>query len=438
MLPTIDEKRGAMIAEPNTNCYWWDEAPPCQAPSAPWQTDSDIVVIGCGFAGLSAALTLARAGRDVVILEKGLIGEGASTRNGGITSGNIRLSEEQLTKRFGAARAQAFTDESVAARADLAQFISDNHIDCDYQPSGRLVGLLASFSADKLKRQCDDFEQRYGISAKLLSKGEMTDYTSSSAYHGGIYRPDIGGIHPAKLLQEMARLALGAGVKIYSETPVLRIDKLKTSFVLHTDNGTITAQHLISATNAYTDHAQPWLKRRLVPVISEIIATEKLGTNRVRALMPKLTMFGESKQLGYYYRPSPDGERILLGGRRMHKDDQTAKQRLQEGLSSIFPELTDVKIDAYWRGFVAFPFDQLPKLSVHDGIIYPCGFCGSGTVWARWLGQKAALTILGDKAGSVFDNLPMKTLPFYSGEPWFLPLAMYYYSMRDKLSVSTK
>ncbi|MDC0564064.1 hypothetical protein OAP51_04640, partial [Alphaproteobacteria bacterium] len=88
--------------------------------------------------------------------------------------------------------------------------------------------------------------------------------------------------------------------------------------------------------------------------------------------------------------------------------------------------------------FVAFPFDQLPKLAVHDGIIYPAGFCGSGTVWARWLGQKAAMIILGKESETVFANLAMNTLPLYTGDPWFLPFAMTYYRLRDRFSVSTK
>ena len=282
------------------------------------------------------------------------------------------------------------------------------------------------------------FEARYGIRPRFIDKAELSDYTGSAGYDGGIFRPDIGGIHPAKLLQEMARLALAAGVRIFSETPVLMIKRHATTFSLKTDKGVLSADHVISATNAYTDKAQPWLKRRLVPVISEMIATEKLGANQVRALMPKLSMFGESKQLGYYYRPSPDGERILLGGRRMHKDNEQAKQRLHDGLCTIFPELRDAKIEAHWPGFVAFPFDQLPKLAVHDGIIYPAGFCGSGTVWARWLGKKAAMMILGQEAETVFANLPMHTLPLYTGDPWFLPLAMTYYRLRDRFAVSTK
>ena len=95
-------------------------------------------------------------------------------------------------------------------------------------------------------------------------------------------------------------------------------------------------------------------------------------------------------------------------------------------------------MDAHWQGFVAFPFDQLPKLVIRSGIIYPTGFCGSGTVWARWLGQKAALMILGRDGESVFSNLPLRTMPFYTGDPWFMPLAMSYYKLRDSLSASTK
>ncbi|MEC8642311.1 MAG: FAD-binding oxidoreductase [Pseudomonadota bacterium] len=427
-----------MRSDTNVTCFWWQERPPTPAPPAIWQDNAEIIIVGCGFTGLSAALTLARAGKQVVVLEKGLIGEGASTRNGGITSGNIRLSATQLKKRFGAERAQQFFDEAVAARADLARFISDEKIECDFQPVGRVVGLTGQFSVDGIKRDNAAFQARYDIDPVFIEKHDMAEYTDSSIYEGGILRPDIGGIHPAKLLHEMKRLALEAGVRLFSETAVLEIRQAQSDFLVLTSRGEVKAQHVISATNAYTDRAQPWLRRRLVPVISEMIATEKIGRNRVQSLMPKLTMFGESKQLGYYYRPSPDGERILLGGRRAHDDRDRARRHLQSALATIFPALDDVNVEAHWQGFVAFPFDQLPKLVVRDGIIYPTGFCGSGTVWARWLGQKAALMILGKDGESVFSNLPLRTMPFYTGDPWFMPLAMSYYKLRDRLSASTK
>ena len=427
-----------MSSETRSICYWWQERPPTPAPPNAWQDHAEIMIVGCGFTGLSAALTLARAGKRVVILEKGLIGEGASTRNGGITSGNIRLSSNQLKRRFGTEKAQQFSDEAVLARADLTRFIADEKIQCDFQPVGRVVGLMGQFSVDRIKRDSAAFQARYNIEPIFVEKNDMAEYTSSSLYGGGILRPDIGGIHPAKLLHEMKRLALEAGVILFSETNVLEIKRAQSDFLVLTNRGQVRAQHVISATNAYTDGAQPWLRRRLVPVISEMIATEKIGRNRVQSLMPRLTMFGEAKQLGYYYRPSPDGERILLGGRRAHNNRDRARRFLQDALVNIFPNLDDVSVDAHWQGFVAFPFDQLPKLVVRDGIIHPTGFCGSGTVWARWLGQKAALMILGKNGESVFSNLPLRTIPFYTGDPWFLPLAMSYYKLRDRLSASTK
>ena len=416
-----------MNSDTQSICYWWQERPPTPAPPATWQDHAEVLIVGCGFTGLSAALTLARAGKQVVILEKGLIGEGASTRNGGITSGNIRLSSDQLKRRFGAEKAQQISDEAVLARADLARFITDEKIQCDFQPVGRVVGLTGHFSAERIKRDNAAFQTRYDIEPVFVGKHDMAEYTDSSRYDGGILRPDIGGIHPAKLLHEMKRLALEAGAKLFSETNVLDIKRAHSDFLVMTSRGQVKAQHVISATNAYTDKAQPWLRRRLVPVISEMIATEKIGRNRVQSLMPSLTMFGESKQLGYYYRPSPDGERILLGGRRAHDNNDRARRHLHGALAAIFPTLDDVSVDAHWQGFVAFPFDQLPKLVIRDGVIYPTGFCGSGTVWARWLGQKAALMIRGRDSENVFSNLPLRAMPFYTGNPWFMPLAISYY-----------
>lgn len=423
-----------MMKDENTeNCYWWQDAPPQSAPSSPWQDRADIVVVGCGYTGLTAALFLARAGRQVIILEKGLIGEGASTRNGGITSGNIRFSETELARRFGPDKARAFSDEAVAARNDFTDFIGREKLACDYQPAGRIVGIDGRINEEALRRDRKTYKSRYNIESALLKGADLAEHIVSEKYIAGIWRPDIGGIHPAKLLHELVRLVQEEKVIIYSQTPVRGIVRTGTSFRVETKWGPVMASHVIGATNGYTDQALPWLRRRLIPVVSEMIATEKLGSEQVRALMPGLNMFGEARQLGYYYRPSPDQQRILLGGRRMDKNPKKAKSRLHQALIGIFPDLGAVNIEYYWRGNVVFPFDQIPKLAIHDGIIYPTGFCGSGTIWAYWLGQKAALMILGEEGNSVFANMVMRSMPLYTGRPWFLPLSMVYFRLRDRL-----
>ncbi|MGA1021880.1 MAG: NAD(P)/FAD-dependent oxidoreductase [Candidatus Puniceispirillaceae bacterium] len=436
-----------------TTPYWWEAAPPAEATPAEWQSRADVVIIGGGFTGFGAAIPLARAGLSVVIVEKDKIGAGASTRNGGITSGNLRHSYDQLAKKFGPEKAAKFYQEAHAARQDLINFISDEHIDCDLQLCGRFVGATKPHALANMQREAENLSKAIGVAPILYDKAGVAAHIDSDKYCGGVWRDDIGGIHPAKLLAEMHRIAASAGVLVFTGVAVSSLRRIDAgadaSFTVDTTKGPITAGHVIAATNAYSDSGVPWLRRRLVPVISEMIATEELGENRVRSLMPSKSMYSESLQLGHYFRPSPDGKRILLGGRRMDADPAKAAERLRAGLVTILPDLADCAITHHWFGFVAFPFDQLPKLTVHDGVIYPAGYCGSGTVWARWLGQKAAQMVLADLAGSaaprpkpahsvssdsVFADLPFRSMPFYSGEPWFLPIAMRFYALKDKMA----
>ena len=424
--------------EVNDKPFWWEAKAPIKSPETSWTDHVDVVVIGCGFTGLGSAIPLARAGHSVVILEKNNLGEGAAARNGGITSGNLRPSNKDLVRRFGLEKAKQFQVEAIAARQDLYDFIEQEKLDCDFNLVGRFLGIPDKTSLDELKRDADQFYKNFGIQTLVSDTKGVSDYIDSPKYKSGTFRPDIGGIHPSKLLHEMIRVAVRDKVKIFSQTAGENIKRVGQSFKIQTHRGTVTAEHLIVATNAYTGKELPWLRRRLIPVVSEIIATEELGENFVSHLMPKKTMFGESLELGHYYRPSPDGKRILLGGRRLSSNIIESRERLKAGLLGILPQLKDTKVSHHWFGNVAFPFDQLPKIAIHDGVIYPAGFCGSGTVWARWLGQKAAGMILAENAETVFSDQKFWTLPFYKGDPWFLPLAMNYYKLRDKLSSPNK
>ena len=418
--------------------YWWHESPPKDINSKTFPTKVEVLIVGSGFSGLGAAIPLLRAGNDVAIIDKNLIGMGAATRNGGITSGNIRVSYSKLKNKFGEKKALQFFKEGILAREDLYNFIAKEKIDCDFKLVGRFLGIKNEIPNEILKRENHYLTEKLGINLNIVNKKNIKNYIDSDKYSSGVYRDDIGGIHPAKLLHGMLKITLKEGGKIFSNTTVKNIKRKKQLFYVSTSKGIIISEHVIVATNAYTGKEFPWLRRRLVPVISEIISTERIGNNFVKSLMPKFSMFSESMELGYYYRPSPDGNRIILGGRRLHNNPTEARKRLRDGLIEIFPQLNDIKLSNHWFGFVAFPFDQLPKLVVNDGIIYPSGFCGSGTVWARWLGQKAAGMILGNKSYTIFSDLPFKTLPFYNGYPWFLPLAMNYYKLRDRFSRTSK
>lgn len=412
--------------------YWWDEAQPEDATVASLPQRVDTVIVGAGFAGLGAAIPLARAGHRVLVVDKDQPGAGASSRNGGITSGNIRWSYSELIKRIGKDNAQAVYQEGIEARKDLANFITAEQIDCDYQPSGRFSGAMTPRGLDGMKREADLLAQDIGIPSEPVEAVDQHKEIGSRLYTGGVVRPDIGGLHPAKLHRGMRTIAEQSGAIVLGNYGVKHIEKDAEGFRVIMDRANVGASNVVIATNGYTDAGLPWLRRRLVPVISEIIATHEISDNLMSQLMPTRRMFGEARELGHYYRPSPDGRRILFGGRRYDRTPAAAQSRLKQHLTETFPELQDVGVSHHWSGYVAFPMDQLPKLTIHEGVIYAAGFCGSGVVWARWIGAQAAQLILDkDVANSAFKTDRFPAIPLYNGTPWFLSPMMGWYRIKD-------
>lgn len=415
---------------------WWEDAPPVSTVAKPVPATCDVAIVGAGYTGLSAATTLARAGRDVQVFDKMRAGEGASSRNGGIASGNLRPSLQEMMRRFGEARALAMQAEAKAAREDLVQFIAQEKIACDFTLTGRFTGASSPDQYERLQREAELLARTLGIEAYALDRTRQRDALGTDYYWGGLVRMDIGGLQPAKLLAGMLRLANAAGATVHGETAVKSIVPTDRGFDIETARGKIRARDVIVATNGYTDAANRWLRRRLVPVASCVIATEPLSANLMRTLMPKAYMCGETRKLHYYYRPSPDGRRILFGGRGGSLGDASvsATPRLKRALVDIFPELDGTGVTHSWYGYVAMSRDMVPRIFSHDGVHYAAGYCGSGVVWARWAGQKAALKVLGVEQGrSALDFRPPRAIPLYAGKPWFMPALFAWYELQDRL-----
>jgi glycine/D-amino acid oxidase-like deaminating enzyme len=223
---------------------------------------------------------------------------------------------------------------------------------------------------------------------------------------------------------------------VHGETAVEGIRPEGNGYEVQTARGTVTAQHVITGTNGYTDKVDPWLRRRLVPVRSRIIATAPLSDNLMKELCPKGYMLSETRALHYYYRPSPDGRRILFGGRdgTIAGDPAWPTESLRKAMLDIFPILEDVPITHSWFGHVAMNRDMIPRVFSRDGVRYATGYCGSGVVWARWAGTKAAQQILGDPAGeTALDFRPPKAIPLYTGTPWFMPATFAWFMLQDRI-----
>ncbi len=425
------------VAQP----YWWDAAPPASLPRQDVAPVSDVAIVGAGYTGLSAAITLARAGRSVQVFDKQRPGEGASTRNGGITSGNLRPSQAQLVSRFGQVRADAILAESKAAREDLYRFIAEEKLDCDFKLVGRFTGAATPTAYETGAREADRLSGALGIEAYAVPRAEQRNWLGTDYYYGGYVRMDIGGIHPAKLHAEMLRLALAAGVSVHGETAVTGIAVDGDGYTVNTARGATRASHVIAGPNGYTDASDKWLRRRMVPVRSRIIATAPISPNLMATLMPRAMMLSDSRKNHFYYRPSPDGTRILFGGRdgTIAGDPAWPTTMLRDTLVGLFPELSETEITHSWFGQVAMNRDMVPRIFCRRGVRYAAGYCGSGTVWARWAGQKAAFQVLGEDAGqSALDFRPPAAVPFFNGTPWFMPGVFAWMTLQDRVTAGQR
>ncbi|MCI1002571.1 FAD-binding oxidoreductase [Ochrobactrum sp. C6C9] len=417
--------------------FWWEDAPlhVSEGVSPPIATNVDVAIVGAGYTGICAALFLARGGRSVQVFDRNRPGEGASSRNGGITSGNLRPSHQTLETRFGKARADAVTAEAVVARQWLYDFIVDEALDVDLQRVGRFSGALSAKDYDRQARSAEAASKIYGITSFAVSKSELDNYLATDFYVGGTVQMDISGLHPAKFHAALVQKAVSAGVLLHGKCRVQSIQKVGEQFRVTTDRGECLAREVIVATNGYTDKSDTWLQQRLVPVRSRIIATEPIGQVAVEQLVPRFMMLTDSRELSYYYRPSPDRTRILFGGRDRSfvGDPQGPTDHLRHELCRILPQLSNVGISHSWYGYVAMNRDMIPRVFNHAGKRYGVGYCGSGVVWAPWVGRKLALKILGhlgSDTGLDFRSPPW--VPNIGGRPWYMPAVLLYKSLKDR------
>ena len=414
--------------------FWWEAAPrePESVPQLPRRCDA--LVVGAGYAGLTAALTLAEAGRDVVVCDAGPPGYGGSSRSGGMIGHGHRISYAMLTDAYGAGPARALVQEGIASLDYIKSLITSRGLDAGLQQVGRLRGAWTAADYEGMGREADLLRRDFNLPVDVVSKVDMHKEVATDAYQGGLLFHSHGGVHPARYQQSLMAAARHAGAQVFGYTPVTGWQRHGKGFTVHTPHGALEAHDVLLATNGYT--AKPFKDQAsgLVPIPSFLIATESLGVERVRALIPNGRMIVETREKHLYYRPSPDGERIILGGRAaLHPIPlELARQRLRHELVALFPALEGVAISHTWTGNVAMTRSDLPAIGQKDGLWYALGCNGSGVALMTYLGYKLGLKVLGKAEGATeFDTIPFKTIPFYDGRPWFLPLMSAWFRARD-------
>lgn len=213
-----------------------------------------------------------------------------------------------------------------------------------------------------------------------------------------------------------------------------------TGIRLQTASGPLFANNIFIATSGYTSRATPVLQKKITPIGSFMIATERLPDSLARELSPRQRMIYDSKHYLYYYRFTPDTRMLLADRRRSFRKNSSTTRRsagiVRRGMIEVCPQLRNTKVEYVWGGTSNFCFDTMPHAGTLDGMYYAVGYAGQGVAIATYLGARVAAAMLGHPSDNPYADIPFPGPPLglYSGTRWFLPLAGAYYKVLDWIS----
>ncbi len=401
------------------------------------EVTADVCVVGGGFTGLSAALHLAEAGLDVVLLEAHRVGFGASGRNGGQLGSGQRQDQQTLEKMVGRDDAAKLWELAEGSKALVKGLVAKHGIDCHLKPG---IAHMC-FSRAEVREEHDYAEflfRRYGYDQlETLDRDEAQALCPSPKYVGGSLDMSAAHLHPLAFALGLARAARDAGVRIFERAEVHRIDEGSPA-VVATDAGRVTAEHVILGCNGYLGGLNRKVAAKVMPINNFVVATEPLGDDADKVLTRDVAV-ADSKFVVNYFRLSHD-KRLLFGGGETYgyrfPDDIAALVR--KPMTQIFPHLGDVGIDYAWGGTLAITMKRMPYLArVAPNILSASGYSGHGVGMATFSGKLMADAVRGEAEG--FDTLarvPAQTFPGGSAfRSPLLVLAMTWYATRDRLGI---
>ena len=424
-----------------TTPYWLDTAPQFTG-SVHEAIDSraDVVIVGGGLTGLSAALELARQGAETIVIEAGSVIGKASGRNGGQCNVGIFHDYGDLSRRLGERQATHFYRAFESAVATVETVIEQEAIDCDFRRCGKLKLAMKPHHFDALQRSFELIHERVDRNLELIPRERLAEEVRSDQFYGGLLQSTSASLHVGRFGVGLANAVVRSGGRIVDDTCVLDVDKRGPDrYRVTTSRGDVECSNVLLATGgAPLGRAFSWFRRRIVPVGSFIIVTELLDEALIDQLLPNRRCYVTTKNIGRYFRVTPD-RRLLFGGRAKFttsnaRADVTSGRILQQTMVGIFPELAGTRIDYCWGGDVDMTRDRLPRAGRDaSGVRYSMGYSGHGVQMSVHMGMIMARKICGEDAENPWEDLDWPAIPGHFGRAWFLPAVGAYYRAVDCL-----
>ncbi len=425
------------MTAPHAPSWYAETADPTLAfPPLDGDRKAHVAIVGGGYTGLSAALHLAEAGIETVLIEAGRVGSGASGRNGGQLHTGQRRDQDWLERHLGRPAAHELWLLAEEAKALVHDLIDKHQIDAEWRG-----GLVEAVHKRRLvaeeRHYVDTLNEAYDYPhAQWIEPERLAPMIGTNAYFGGRYDATAGHLHPLKFAQGLARAAAKAGASLHEGTAAVRLDDGMTPKLV-TNRGTISADIVVLAGNGLLDGIDDETETRSMPIKNFILTTEPIGAGMKGGLIPGGEAVSDSRFVVYYWRPTIDG-RILFGGGETYsrRDPKDIFAFVRRHLLGIYPGLGDVRIDYAWGGTLAVTVNRLPFLRrLRPGVYAASGYSGQGVALAPYGGKIIADAILGNPGRlDSFAALPCPRFPGGKLLRWpALVAGMSWYALRDRI-----
>ncbi|CDN52694.1 Gamma-glutamylputrescine oxidoreductase [Neorhizobium galegae bv. officinalis bv. officinalis str. HAMBI 1141] len=406
-------------------------------PALDGEIETDVCVVGAGFTGISGALELAERGYSVVVLEAERIGFGASGRNGGQIVNGYSRDLDTIAGRYGRDKAVQLGAMSLEGGEIIRSRVAKYGIDCDLVDGG----FFAAFTDKQIREMAHhkaDWE-RYGHGGlEMVSKAEVGRYVKTDRYAGGMIDRLGGHIHPLNLVIGEAAAFENLGGRIFEGSRVIGLDTGEKP-VARTEKGSVKASYVLVCGNAYLSPQFPEISGRMMPVSSQVMATEPLDASLIESLLPANYCVEDANYILDYYRRTADN-RLLYGGGIGYggNDPSDLTGVIRPNMLKTFPQLKGVKIDYAWSGNFALTLTRIPHVGkLSDKVYFSHGDSGHGVTTTHLLGKILGEAVAGHaERFDIWSSLP--NLPFPGGQTFRVPLTVlgaWWYGLRDRLGL---
>ena len=406
-------------------------------PELPGEIAADVCIIGGGFTGVSAALELAERGYAVVVLESVRVGFGASGRNGGQIVNGYSRDLATIARRYGAEKAEKLAAMSLEGAQIIRTRIDTYAIDCDLVDGGFFAALTEK-QMRELESQCEDWRRFGHDGLEIVSRKDLGGIVQSDRYVGGVLDQQGGHIHPLNLVLGQAAAVVGLGGRIFENSEAIAVD-FGASPQVRTRKGVVKSRYVLVCGNAYLGTLLPALTSRIMPVSSQIVATEPLDAATIHDLLPANYCVEDANYVLDYYRRTADN-RLLYGGGVGYggSDPRDISRAVRRKMLKTFPQLTNAAIDYAWSGNFALTLTRIPHIGkLADNVYFSHGDSGHGVTTTHLLGKILGEAVAGHaERFDVWSSL--KKFPFPGGRALRVPitsLGAWWYGLRDRLAI---